>query len=221
MTGAAATRLGAALAGALALVLAGCSAPRSHAAGASATPAPPPPAQVHLAPLPRTLVLIQGRVSSDVVGAQVAGGDTVTASQASRTEDELRRLHATRTDQGVVITLPERVLFDFDKADLRPDAGPSLSQIGSVLAGYPHARISVRGYTDAVGSDSYNLDLSQRRAEAVRQALAAQPGVPADRLEAVGRGKADPVAPNANPDGSDNPGGRQQNRRVEVVILGA
>lgn len=220
MTGTRSARA-ATVAGAAAAIITGCSASSPGSAARGPAPAPPPPAQVRLAPLPRSLVLLRGRVSSDVVGSQAAGGGTVSASQASSTEQQLRQLHATRNDQGVVITLPERVLFDFDKADLRPDAGPALAQIAKLLTGYPQARVSVRGYTDSVGSDSYNLDLSQRRAEAVRQALAAQPGAVAAHLEAVGQGKADPVAPNTNPDGSDNPDGRQQNRRVEVVILGA
>ena len=76
----------------------------------------------------------------------------------------------------------------------------------------------VTGYTDSRGSDAYNLGLSRRRAAAVTAALHAELGTDAPRLSTRGRGEADPVAPNAKPDGTDSPRGRARNRRVEVVF---
>jgi len=108
-------------------------------------------------------------------------------------------------------------LFDFDKATLRPDAEETLAaaapEIGK-LGGKP-ARIE--GHTDAVGSDGYNMKLSETRAGAVRDWLVAHKVVPAS-TPIKGYGKTMPIAPNAMSDGRDNPVGRQKNRRVEVVF---
>jgi outer membrane protein OmpA-like peptidoglycan-associated protein len=78
--------------------------------------------------------------------------------------------------------------------------------------------VKIDGYTDAVGNDAYNLDLSNRRAAAVQQALQALVGSSSVQFGSAGHGKADPVAPNANPDGSDNPAGRARNRRVTIAF---
>ncbi len=108
-------------------------------------------------------------------------------------------------------------LFDFDKANLRSDAEETLAaaapEIGK-LGGKP-ARIE--GHTDAIGSDSYNMQLSKARATAVRDWLATHDIVPA-ATPIKGYGKTMPVAPNTTSDGKDNPAGRQKNRRVEVVF---
>ncbi len=119
-----------------------------------------------------------------------------------------------------MISLPERVLFEFDKADLKPEAAAQLDQIAEVLKFYSSAPVSIRGYTDSRGTDAYNLDLSQRRADAVKNYLTGKPEMDAARLKTTGLGEKDPIAPNENPDGSDNPTGREQNRRVEIVVEG-
>jgi outer membrane protein OmpA-like peptidoglycan-associated protein len=109
-------------------------------------------------------------------------------------------------------------LFDFDKANLRADAEETLvaaaPEIGK-LGGKP-ARIE--GHTDAIGSDSYNMRLSEARAAAVRDWLAAHNVVPA-ATPIKGYGKTMPVAPNTTSDGRDDPAGRQKNRRVDVVFV--
>ena len=115
---------------------------------------------------------------------------------------------------GTLIRLDDRVLFDFDQATLRSEAGSVLDKVAAALTALT-VPLLVNGHTDAQGSDSYNLDLSRRRAQAVADALASR-GVDTD-LTVKGFGETRPVAPNEI-DGSDNPSGRQQNRRVEIVI---
>lgn len=131
----------------------------------------------------------------------------------------LSELQSAASSEGTIITLPETVLFDFGKADLKPDASPTLDKLPAVINFYAQAKVSIRGHTDSKGSDPFNQDLSQRRATAVRDYLAGR-NVDAGRLEAKGFGSKTPVAPNTNPDGSDNPDGRQRNRRVEIVLEG-
>jgi outer membrane protein OmpA-like peptidoglycan-associated protein len=108
-------------------------------------------------------------------------------------------------------------LFEFDKAVLSADAEQTLTALGPLIqkAGQHPAR--VEGHTDGIGSDTYNQKLSERRALAVKDWLVAHRYV-AGSTPIKGFGKLQPVAPNSNPDGSDNPAGRQQNRRVTVII---
>lgn len=117
---------------------------------------------------------------------------------------------------GTVITLQDGVLFDFGKYDLRPEAKATLTKLATVLnqAKVPAAQIN--GHTDSIGDDAFNQDLSEKRASAVATQLKAD-GVSAN-LESHGYGKTQPVADNTNADGSDNPAGRQANRRVEIYI---
>jgi outer membrane protein OmpA-like peptidoglycan-associated protein len=107
-------------------------------------------------------------------------------------------------------------LFDFDRAELRPEAAPALAELAQHIAA-ANKVVMIEGHTDAIGTESYNQTLSERRAVAVRIALAGR-GLPATRLNVRGFGKSRPVAANQRPDGSDDPDGRQHNRRVEVVI---
>lgn len=109
------------------------------------------------------------------------------------------------------------MLFDFGKAPLRPEADGVLRQfLAEVAAGIKVPRYRVEGHTDGKGSDAYNLDLS-RRAESVKPWLTCDGGVSAANVGAEGFGRSRPVAPNTKPEGSDDPGGRQKNRRVELV----
>lgn len=117
---------------------------------------------------------------------------------------------------GTVITLQDGVLFDFGKYDLRPEAKATLAKLATVLnqAKVPAAQIN--GHTDSIGDDAFNQDLSEKRASAFATQLKAD-GVTAN-LQTHGYGKTQPVADNTNADGSDNPAGRQANRRVEIYI---
>ena len=117
---------------------------------------------------------------------------------------------------GTVITLEDSVLFDFGSSDLRGEASTTLTNLATVLKDSKAPKVQVQGHTDSVSDDAFNQKLSEQRAQAVSSALKSD-GVAAD-LEAVGYGETKPVAPNENPDGSDNPGGRRLNRRVEVFV---
>jgi outer membrane protein OmpA-like peptidoglycan-associated protein len=134
--------------------------------------------------------------------AKVVGGDVGEGGSAT---------------QGVV-SLAADVLFEFDAATLTPASQAVVREAAQILADKadPSQPVEVTGYTDAKGSDAYNADLSQRRAQAVADALTAHSGVAALTLRPIGRGAADPVAPNARPDGADDPQGRALNRRVEL-----
>ena len=117
---------------------------------------------------------------------------------------------------GFVITLNDKVLFDFDKAEIRADAAQVLDALAAALKPLPGvAGMEIRGHTDAKGSDDYNQALSERRANAVMAALRERGA--AAQASARGFGETQPVAPN-EVDGKDNPGGRQLNRRVEIFV---
>ena len=105
------------------------------------------------------------------------------------------------------------VLFDTGSATLKPGAREKLAKISGILLGHPGLNLQVEGHTDSVGSDEFNQQLSQRRAGSVRDFLAQQ-GVPGGSISARGFGKTQPAASN------DTPEGRQQNRRVELVVTG-
>ena len=105
------------------------------------------------------------------------------------------------------------VLFDTAKFSLRPLAREKLAKVAGIVSGHPGLRLDVEGYTDSVGGDDYNQRLSEQRGGAVRDYLVQQ-GMPVSSVTSKGFGKAEPVASN------DTAKGRQQNRRVELVISG-
>lgn len=115
------------------------------------------------------------------------------------------------------LTVSSDTLFDFDKSALTTDAEVTLKALDSLLQKEGNHPIRVEGHTDAIGSIEYNLALSQRRAQAVKDWLLAH-NLAVSSTPIVGRGKSEPVAPNTKSDGTDNPEGRQKNRRVEIII---
>ena len=119
-------------------------------------------------------------------------------------------MQASQTSRGIVLTLDD-VLFDTGKAQLKPGAERSIDQIATFLNENPERRVQVEGFTDSQGTNEYNLELSQSRADAVAMAII-QRGIDAQRVRALGYGEGFPVASNAN-DGS-----RQLNRRVEIIV---
>ena len=115
-----------------------------------------------------------------------------------------------------VITLEDSVLFDFGSSALRSEASTTLTNLAAVLKDSKAPEVQIQGHTDSVSDDASNQTLSEQRAKAVTEALTSN-GVTAS-IESVGYGETRPVAPNENPDGSDSPGGRRLNRRVEVFV---
>ncbi len=134
------------------------------------------------------------------------------AAETARVQAELDALKATATPRGLVLTLGD-VLFDSGRAELKSGADRKMDQLAQFLTDHPDRRVRIEGFTDSVGPDGYNEQLSQRRADAVKAALVSR-GVDPSRIGTEGYGKAFPVADN------NESGGRQLNRRVEVVIGG-
>jgi outer membrane protein OmpA-like peptidoglycan-associated protein len=126
-------------------------------------------------------------------------------------------LRVTETETEVRIDMAADVLFDFDKADLLAKAEETLRKAADVIRQHGGSAVRITGHTDAKGSDTYNQRLSERRADAVKRWLEAN-GLGGTSFTTAGRGAKEPVAPNAKPDGSDDPEGRARNRRVEIVI---
>ncbi len=115
-------------------------------------------------------------------------------------------------------TILRDVNYEFNKATLTPRAREVLDGVAKTLRDSPGFGIELSGHTDSIGSDSYNQQLSQARAESAREYLISQ-GIASNRIEARGYGESRPIAANTNPDGSDNPAGRAQNRGTEILIL--
>jgi len=139
------------------------------------------------------------------------------SARSEKIQAALQDLGAEETDTDYVIELEGDVLFDFDKSTIRDDAEESLCKVGEVIQAYDHA-VTITGHTDAKGADAYNLELSRKRAESVKKWLVENSGIASSLITTWGRGESEPVAPNTKPDGTDNPEGRQQNRRVEIRI---
>jgi outer membrane protein OmpA-like peptidoglycan-associated protein len=133
------------------------------------------------------------------------------AAREAKLRAELSELQARETARGLELTLGD-ILFDVDKATLKPGAMQNLYRLVTFLKEYPDRAVLVEGHTDSTGSDSYNLSLSEQRAGSVRSFLTGN-GIQESRVLARGYGKAYPVA------GNDTAAGRQRNRRVDVVIL--
>ena len=168
--------------------------------------------------------LIGSQVAGDpragaLVGAGVgalAGG--AIGQRLDRQAQELRQqlgddVIVQRTDNDIVVTMPQDILFGFDSAELRPDLTRDLQSIGASLQRYPDTRVIVTGHTDSTGDAGYNQRLSERRAESVAAVLR-RSGVSAGRISTRGAGATQPIASNATQDG------RARNRRVEIVIRG-
>jgi outer membrane protein OmpA-like peptidoglycan-associated protein len=137
------------------------------------------------------------------------------AAEALRAQllEQFNRVLETRdTPRGLVVNMGD-VLFATGKYDLRPEAQIVLAKLSGIILSHPGLNLAVEGHTDSVGGDDFNLRLSQQRADTVRNYLVTQ-GLPDSSVTAKGFGKSEPVADN------DTPGGRQQNRRVEIIVSG-
>lgn len=162
----------------------------------------------------------QAEAAAAQAHAQQVAAEQAAQQAAQQTEqmreklrDQLNQVLQTQeTARGLIVNMSD-VLFDFGKYTLKPDAQVKLAKVSGILLTYPDLKLQVEGYTDNVGSDEYNLKLSQQRADAVEAFLVSQ-GVQPGNISAQGYGKADPVADNSTA------AGRAQNRRVELVVSG-
>jgi outer membrane protein OmpA-like peptidoglycan-associated protein len=148
----------------------------------------------------------QARGEADAANQAAAGS----AQQVAELQSQVQALQARPTERGLVLTLGD-ALFSSGRAELQPGANGHLTRLVTFLNRYPDRTVVIDGYTDSLGSADFNQGLSERRAGAVRAYLLDQ-GVSSMRLTSFGKGASDPVA------GNDTASGRQQNRRVEVVI---
>lgn len=145
-----------------------------------------------------------GGVVGGVIGHQMD-------QQAKKLEQNIPGAIVERVGEGIQVTFQSGLLFDFDSDRVKADAAQNLRNLAASLGEYPNTSLLIVGHTDAVGSDSYNQALSERRARSTALYLVGQ-GVSAGRLQTVGRGETEPVADN------QTEVGMQKNRRVEVAI---
>ena len=157
----------------------------------------------------------EGAVIGGIVGAAVGGGIGYNLDQQ---EAELRRdigndrVNITNTGDRLIVSFPQDILFATGSFAVRPDLQSDLGVLASSLGDYPNSTVQIVGHTDSDGEAAFNQQLSERRANAVADVLLNN-GVPFNRIQTFGRGESQPVASNLTPEG------KQQNRRVEIVIL--
>jgi outer membrane protein OmpA-like peptidoglycan-associated protein len=148
---------------------------------------------------------VLGGVAGGIIGHQMD-------QQAKEIDQQVAGAVVERVGEGIQVTFESGLLFDYDSDRIKPTAAENLRNLARSLNNYPNTDLVIVGHTDAVGSDEYNADLSQRRARAAANYLASL-GVNPNRLRTYGRGENEPVAENTTD------AGRQQNRRVEVAIF--
>ena len=179
----------------------------------------------------RTLLVIGLCTAVVLTLAAIAGAQQSPASASSlqtkvvdlvfRVEDmagKVQSLEVKESATEVRIELAADVLFDFDKADILPKAQQTLAQAAQIVREKAKGTVRIEGHTDAKGSDAYNQKLSERRAESVKAWFINKENLRNVKFETQGFGAKKPVVPNTKPDGSDDPAGRQKNRRVEITI---
>jgi outer membrane protein OmpA-like peptidoglycan-associated protein len=164
----------------------------------------------------------EAKAQQEAAQARAVAAQATTALQQSEADKQRMRqqllaqlnaiLQTRDTARGLVVNMSD-VLFDFGKATLRPEAREKLAKVSGIVLAYPGLKLALEGHTDSIGSDEFNQTLSEKRAENVRDYLVAQ-GLNANSLTAIGLGKSDPIASN------DTNEGRQQNRRVEMIVSG-
>lgn len=151
-----------------------------------------------------------------IIGAVVGGAAGAVIGhqmdqQAKELQQNINGATVERVGEGIEVTFASGILFPFNSTEILPAGKSNLQELASSLEKYPNSDILIVGHTDSVGTDVYNLDLSQRRALAASAYLQSL-GVPASRLQTAGKGESEPVQPN------DTEEGRARNRRVEIAI---
>lgn len=161
---------------------------------------------------------IEGLGAGLGAAARTVSGEVTTMEGLARSLQS-GGLETRMVNGGVEVSLPGDVLFDFDKATIRPNALPTLEKVAGAARATGDRPIRVEGHTDAVGLPAYNQQLSRARADAVAGWLRGA-GVATARINSAGFGATRPVAPNKTAGGQDDPAGRQKNRRVTVTFTG-
>ncbi len=165
--------------------------------------------------------LIGHAAGNTAIGALLGGAVGGTAGglighkmdkQAAEIKQTVPGATVTREGEGILVKFDSGILFDIDKTNLKPDAQTSLKQLAVSLQNNPQTNITIIGHTDSTGTAAHNMDLSIRRAAAVKSFIVQQ-GVSGSRLTQQGKGETEPIASNSTA------GGRAQNRRVEIVIV--
>lgn len=146
-----------------------------------------------------------GGVAGAIIGRQME-------KQAEELAADLENAKVEQVGEGLLVTFDSGLLFDYDSDVVKGAAADNLTSLANSLQTYPESEVLIVGHTDARGTDSYNMDLSDRRAASARAYLTSQ-GIDPSRIRTTGRGEVEPVATN------DTDAGRQQNRRVEVAIF--
>ena len=151
-----------------------------------------------------------------IIGAVVGGAaGAVIGHQMDQQAKELQQnipgATVTRVGEGIAVTFASGLLYDFDSDAIKPTAAPTLRTLAPSLGKYPNTDVLIVGHTDATGGDSYNQELSERRARSAQNFLVGE-GVAPGRLRSAGRGETEPIASNADE------AGMSQNRRVEIAI---
>jgi outer membrane protein OmpA-like peptidoglycan-associated protein len=170
---------------------------------------------MHVTVLSLAMLLLQ------TPAGKISGLQTKVIDLVFRVQDmggKVQDLNVKETTTEVRIELAADLLFDFDKAEILPKAGQTLAQAAQVVREKAKGTVRIEGYTDAKGSDAYNQKLSDRRAASVKAWFIGKEKLGAMKFETQGFGAKKPVAPNTKPDGSDDPDGRQKNRRVEIIF---
>ncbi|CAB3880485.1 Peptidoglycan-associated lipoprotein [Achromobacter anxifer] len=180
-------------------------------AAAGGSMAQEPPYKAEILDLQATILDLKGLPSD------ASGGISNLSAQVDGLAARHDGLSVRQDKNAVTVSMLGDVLFDFDKAVIRPAAEPTLQDIAKLIKSDSTGTVAIEGHTDSKGSAAYNKDLSLRRAQAVAQWLASH-GVDKARLSVKGLGDTQPVQPNKLANGADNPQGRAQNRRVEFVL---
>jgi outer membrane protein OmpA-like peptidoglycan-associated protein len=150
--------------------------------------------------------------------AAVSGQGLALVATVEELNEAIRDLGANVQDMEISVALSSDVLFDFDKADIKPAAVTELQKLGLIIREKRTGDVTITGHTDAKGSGSYNMNLSEQRATAVKNWLVKYAQIDAEVINTKGLGESDPIASNSKADGSDDTDGRTKNRRVEIVI---
>ena len=132
-------------------------------------------------------------------------------------EQARQEFEAQQNGRSLSMNLSGDLLFDYDKATLKPEAEQALKKVAVVLSQFPESHVTVEGFTDSKGTQARNLDLSRERAQAVKNWLVKN-GIAEANIATKGFGEGYPVAPNTNDNGGDNPIGRALNRRVSIIV---